>query len=311
MSSRRRGVVLGGSLALLVVLACDRKPDTPANVTIESVVPPQTDSEMPAVTLTWRTTDGPFLLVASDDIAEGTVVPPDSLSTIARGIPQGAALKVELLGRSGSLGTATLTPVRPVSCGWPRVRLAMHDAPSDSARWAVALARDVARAVPLDSLERATRGDSTRLVADLARLLSALPDDTVPRYRGLPFAVRGAWIFVPAPAVRAVVAEVHRRVAQEANQFEERVLLIAERDSTPAARWRAVWWSRTQGTEESVEAVEALAILLLGVDQLPTLVAGHDAPGGPWHEFVARDSSGAWRTRWRSAPAAACDAVSR
>jgi hypothetical protein len=259
----------------------------------------------------WRTEDGAFLLVAGDESVEGTVIPPDSLDALAHGLPQGAPLRVELLGRGGRLGVADLTPVRPVTCGWPRVRLALHEMRGDSTRWTVALAPGVARALPLDSLDHLARADSVRLVADLARLLSALPDDTVPRYRGLPFAVRGAWTFNVAPGVQGVVAEVHRRVAQEANPYEERLLMLAERDSTPGARWRALWWARTQGTEETVEAVEVLALLTLGADHGPTLLAGHDAPGGPWQEFVARDSSGSWRRRWRSAPPPACDPAAR
>ncbi len=309
MASRRWKAV--GCGVALVMTACERKADVPANVTVESMATPRADSTAETVRMSWRAADGPFLLVAGDEPTDAMVVPPDSLDPIARGVPQGATLRVELLGRSGRLGTAALTPVRPFTCGWPRVRLAVRDAPSDSTRWTVALAPGTARPVALDSLERVTRADSARLVADLARLLSALPDDTISRYRGLPFAVRGAWTFSPTAGVTTVVAEVHRRVAQEATPFEERVLLLAERDSAPASRWRAVWWSRAHGTEESVEAVEPLAVLVLGTDRWPTLVAGHDNPAGAWHEFVARDSSGAWHSRWHSTPAPQCDATAR
>ncbi len=311
MALRRRVIMFGALGALVPAAACERKPAPRANVTVESVVSPRVDSAAAAVTISWRATDGAFVLLAGDESTEGTEVPPDTLAPIASGIPQGSALRVELFGRGGRVGTATLTPVRPASCGWPRVRLALRDGPADSTRWSVAFAPGVARTVSLDSLERIPRADSSALVADLARLLSALPDDTVPRYRGLPFSVRGAWTFAPAPGGRGVVAEVHRRVAQEANPFEERVLIVAERDSAPPSRWRVTWWARAQGTEETVEAIEALAVAWLGADPWPTLVTGHDAPAGGWVEFVARDSVGAWRSRWRSSPPPACDGRAR
>ena len=297
----------GGLLAFTI--ACDRPPATPANVTVASVVPPRPESTVVVVTAPWRAVDGAFLLLAGDDFIDATLVPPDALDSLAHGLPQGPALTVDLLGRSGRIGSAVVAPVRPRGCGWPRVRIASRDALADDTHWSVAFAPGVARAVPMDSLERLTRADSVRLVADLARLLSALPDDTVPTFRGLPFSVRGAWTFGAAPGIAGVVAEVHRRVAQEATPLEERLLLIAERDAGPSAHWHAVWWVRAQGTEESVEALDALALLVLGGDPSPTLVAGHEAPDGAWQELVARDASGRWRSRWRSARPPACDEV--
>lgn len=302
--------LIGGGLWTLT-MACDRKPVIPANVTVESVVPPRPESTVAIVPIPWRAQDGAFLLVAGDEFSEATLVPPDAADPLARGLPQGPSLNMDLLGRSGRLGSAVLTPVRPQTCGWPRVRLASRDSVADDAHWTVAFAPGVASAVPVDSLERLTRADSVRLVADLARLLSALADDTVPTFRGLPFSVRGAWTFAAAPGVRGVVTEVHRRVAQEATPLEERLLVIAERDSLPAARWRAVWWVRAQGTEESVEALDALALLVLGSDRGPTLVAGHDAPWGAWQELVARDSTGSWRSRWRSALPPPCERIAK
>lgn len=308
MASGIRWGIVGGALAVAGALACDRKPATPANVTVEATQPPTPVAAPVVVALPWREADGPFLLTAGDEVTEGTLVPPDSAHALAQGLPQGRATEAELFGRGGIIGRAALTPVRPAPCGWPRVRLAPRDSLGEDQHWGAAFAPGIAHAVAVDSLERLARPDSARLVADLARLLGALPDDTVPQFRGLPFAVRGAWRFAPAPGALAVVAEVHRRVAQEATPLEERVLVVAERDSTAPARWRTAWWARAQGTEETVEAIDALALVTLGADPFPTLVAGHDAPGAPWQELVARDSTGAWRTRWRAPHAPACPA---
>lgn len=301
MVAWRRILVLGSGAWLTAAMACDPKPAARANVTVEAVVPPHVDSVVPEEERTWRERDGAFLIVAGDDMTDGTLVPPPTTDGLARGLPQGLALRADLLGRGGVLGTASLEPIRPATvCGWARIRVVPRDLLGEDHRWTIALAPGVARPVSLDSLERFDRADSSRLVADLARLLSALPDDTVPRFRGLPFSVRGAWRFAAAPGAVAVVAEVHRRVAQEANPLEERLIVIAERDSFPASRWRILWGARAQGSEESVETLEALAVIVIARDAFPTVVVGHDTPVGTWTEFVARDSTGAWRGRWRS-----------
>lgn len=294
-------------------IACERKVSTPGNDSAASVAPPPAESPggVP-VASAWRDRDGPFLVTATDNAHTVSLVAPDSA-----GMPDGRALSgavraanasIALIGRSGLIARATLqasTVVQRRDCEWPQAALVAGDSLGEEVRWGVGFAGAVAAPVALDSLERSTRADSARLVADIARLASALPDDTMPGFRGIPFVVRNAWRFEPVPDRFAMVAEISRRVAQEANQREERLLLVAERDSA-TGRWQPRWWARAQGTEETVETLDALALVMLGGDAWPSLVVGHDAPAGTWQEIVARTSTGAWQRRWRSGVSGAC-----
>lgn len=315
-SGRRGWSIVAATLCLA---ACERTPPARGNDSAESVAPlPAVTGDSALVPHTWRDSDGPFLAVATDDAHVVLLVAPDSadmgsgaaLRTFARTV---GAAPIALLGRSGLVAQATLQP-RSIEqrheCEWPRATIATRDALGEEAHWGVGIAGAVATPVVLDSLERLSRADSARLVADLARIASALPDDTVPVFHGIPFSVRSAWTFAPAPGTLAVIGEISRRVAQEANQREERLLLLAERDSVPGARWQARWqarwWVRAWGSEETVEALDVLAVLRLARDRGPTLVVGHDAPAGLWQELVARDSTGLWRRRWRSGVSGPC-----
>lgn len=304
-------------VATLCLFACERKAAARGNDSVE--LPPSlaaTEGDTVVVPSSWRASDGPFLVVATEDVhvvslvvPEGAASGTDSAPTVPGPIARLFRGAVDLLGRGGLIARATLQP-REVAqrreCAWPRFSIEVRDSRGDDVHWGVGFAAAVAVPVALDSLERLSHADSVRLVADLARIASAMPDDSVAVFRGIPFSVRGAWMFAPARGAIAVIAEISRRVAQEANQREERLLLLAERDSAAGSRWQARWWARVNGSEETVEATDALAVVRMARDPWPTLVVGHDVPMEPWLEFVARDSVGAWRRRWRSGAGSGC-----
>ena len=286
----------------------------PGNDTAASGAPPPLEAANGAATATtWRERDGPFLVTATDSPHVVSLVAPDSSSlTGGDAVPslrRSLTRPLVLIGRGGVIARATLlanTLAQRHECEWPRATLSTRDTLGDDVRWGAGFAGDVAAPVALDSLERLTRADSARLVADLARLASALPDDTTAVFRGIPFVVRNAWRFEPVSGAATVIAEISRRVAQEANQREERLLLVAERPAGTPARWRARWWARALGTEETVETLDVLAVVRLAGDASPSAVVGHDAPGGTWQEIVVRDSTGSWSRRWRSGVSGAC-----
>src|SRR6185503_12194737 len=140
--------------------------------------------------------------------------------------------------------------------GWPSWRLtpgARGSAPS-VAPWSIGFVGATVQPVRLDSIENMTSADSARLAAEVTRLASTLPNSGGDRLVGLPFSVLSLWRFRSAPGVEGVTANLVRRVNQEARPFEERTLLIAERDSSRLdGRLTLAYFDRAQGTEESVE----------------------------------------------------------
>jgi hypothetical protein len=143
--------------------------------------------------------------------------------------------------------------------------------------------------------------DSARLAADIARIASALPGDTATIFRGLPFVVNAAWrARVPNGQV-LVAAVVLRNVNQEANPRQERILLLAERDTTTSSpRYVTQYFERITGLEETVETTDLVAMVLLGTDRRPTLVIARDAGHGLSFGLVEQ-IGGKWQHRWNSA----------
>jgi hypothetical protein len=197
----------------------------------------------------------------------------------------------------GSLTASTRTD----SCRtWPTARL--RSVPGDTAAtsWTVAFESGHASPITVDSIEGLTSGDSARLAADIARLASALPGDTAAIFRGLPFVVTKAWRGRMPSGRTLLTAMVVRNVNQEANPRQERILLIAERDSTPNARYTALYSERTVGLEETIETTDLMGMLLLGADQRPTVIVTRDSGNGIAYTLIER-SDGQWRRRWTSA----------
>ena len=94
---------------------------------------------------------------------------------------------------------------------------------------------------------------------------------------------------------------VVRNVNQEANPRQERILLIAERDSSNAtARFTPQYVERTVGLEETLETSDPIAFILLGSDSRPTVIVARDAGNGVSYAIVER-VGGKWRRGWASA----------
>ena len=307
----RRSLACALTLALLVT-GCERTGNKPATDTAASSGVPVRDSSVVALVGSgWHDEDGPFFVVAGESPHTGVMVFPGQGDTTTLAIPGALSFNdhptLMLLSRAGTVGRARLTgavAASDTSCdAWPTARLAPLDPASDSARWSVAFVARTVQGLALDSIERLPRADSARLVADLARLASGLPNDTVATFQGLPFNIRGAWRFPVNAGAIGVVAEITRRVAQEANQREERLLVVAERDTAPTSRWSASYSLRVTGTEESVEAFDVLAVARLGRDARLVVVVSHESARGIWYEIIARNAEGQWRRQWRSPPA--------
>ena len=317
-------------VALLVAAgACDRPARAPAaNDTVATDVPAiGADSAAPPVVSTngWRPEEaGPALVLPAETSAlqAQLVLPQFTDSTLT---PQAtfdlAALRgvtLELFAPAGLVGRATLADVAPPSAAsaprassrsapagaactaWPTARLVPAVEPLSP--WRVAFAAGRAHAIPLDSVSALAGPDSARLAADVARLASALPQDTASAFRGLPFVVRDVHRFTPVAGVDGLVADVVRRVNQEASVQMEHLLLVAERPAgRAAAPWTAAYVERSAGQEETIEMAEVLAAVTLGAAARPTLVIARDFGDGGAYALLERTGPRRWVVRWSSA----------
>ena len=170
-----------------------------------------------------------------------------------------------------------------------------------AAGWSVAFVHGRVQPVALDSIESLARPDSARLAADVTRLASMLPDDTSRTFQGIPFAVRSAYRFPVANGVQGVVADVVRRLNQEANPLEQHTLLVAERSAAdPQARFHTVFHERSAGSEETLETSDVLAVLRYGSPVRTAIVLLREGLETSAYELLERDPSGHWRQRWVS-----------
>ena len=306
-SARRTAVTLA---ALLALAGCDGD-EAPAPRETAGTSEPVTigGATAAAEVLGWDPAiAGPVLFVGGAEGGAAAVVFPgltDSTftdsTTFALAPLDGQ--RVELFARGGRVAqarvpAATALPQEGDAClAWPSVTLQ-----GTSPGWLVGFLTGHARAIPLDSIEHLTGADSAQLAAEAARLASLIPNDTAVAFVGLPFVVRTAYRFAPAPGVEALVADVVRRIAQEANPREQHVLLIAERPAgARAARYRLAYQARTSGAEDAVETREVLAAVRLGPTGTPTLVLGLTYYEGNAYMLVERTGDLAWRERWSSA----------
>jgi hypothetical protein len=240
----------------------------------------------------WSPELGRVLLVPSDSDNVAIVLVPDAPN------PQVlTSAPVTLLNANGD---TTVTRVQSlisdtVECGdAPMVRFTAPIPPS----WSVGFSGRTAGLVRMDSIEGLPAADSAQLAVDLARLASALPMQRNSRFAGLPFAVLSARR-LQANGRQIVVAQLVRRLNQEAAPLEERTLIIAER-ATPVAAARGepltvTHSQRSEGSEEAIEHFELLAAISSGPSTL--LLLSRDQLSRTTYELLERTDTG-WRTRW-------------
>jgi len=310
-------VTLGKRLVVLCIvqsLACERSaPVAGRKDTAVSVVPPPESSiTVKPVVSAWDSAAGPALFVAGSTTQEAFAISPRytdtaSLDSIQFDLTRLQPLRIDLFGNGKQLGTArigeTVGTIRTDSCrSWPRVKLEIPPADTALTRgWTVAFETGHAFGVAIDSIEALSTADSASLAADIARLASALPGDTSAVFRGLPFVVNKAWRTRIQSGQLVLTAVVVRNVNQEANPRQERILLIAERDSgNSATRFSPKYTERTVGLEETLETSDPIAIVLLGPERRPALIIARDAGNGLSYAIVER-VNGQWRRGWASA----------
>jgi hypothetical protein len=297
-------------LALLLG-ACDRPAseatgDTAVAVTIE----PRAET-LPSVRVPsgWDAGAGAYVVLPTVDggmSAASLVLPEATDSTVGDTTGLTGALgdgQVELFARSGRVAVARVsvdaTPPREAGCtAWPVARLAV-DTGQILVPWTAAFPVGRVQAVALDSIEGLAPRDSAGLAADLTRLASRLPDDTSATFRGLPFVVLRAWRTAGLEET-LVVAVLARRVNQEDNPLEERVVLVAEAPTRKLPSWRVGWHERASGQEDELVVAEPLlAFRVSGANDLRVLFGRDD--GHSLGAAILARREGGWRVLWESA----------
>lgn len=286
----------------LAAVACDRPSQSAGNDTTGSDgPPPDTAAPATAVNPGWNAADGPILFVATGNPGEARAVAPTLVDADGTPLVIDLSRSVTLISRDGRLITGRITRLTPhdgLQClAWPTASV-IDGTGSVPSPWAVGLLADGATPLPLDSVAAFARTDSIRLASDLARLASALKDDTLASFRGLPLVVREMRRFRPAPGTEAVVADIARTLATEANPREERLFLVAER--AEGRPWRAAYVTRASGPEDAVQITDVLAAFRLG-DGRTVIVLALESSDRSRFALLERRSPGRWALRWTSA----------
>ena len=229
-----------------------------------------------------------LLVVPGDSAGNGIVIYPAAPTAQLVG-----SLPLNLLDPSGdsSLASAALVQTDSQVCGEaPLIRI--QD--SLATAWSVGILGVAVSPVRLDSIESLSRADSTRLVAELARLASTIPMQSGSRFKGLPFAVSSARRF-ESDGRQIVVSQLVRRVPHEAEPVEEHTFIVAERDSAPAGFSTAVQM-RSEGNEDVAEQFEVLAVVRTGREIW--LLLSRDNTARTTYQVFERVRPGVWLSRW-------------
>lgn len=318
-------------VTLVLAAACDRtaqnpNSDTSAGAT-QSVA---NDSLRPPVGTGWTAEAGPFLVLPTVDGGQdaGSLLRPDATDQNV-GDTVGLALtptsnRVELFSRGGLIGEATLSVEKASGLdsgctAWPIARLGgmarsalapgsgvvtPGAANAATSHWTAAFLKGKVTQVPLDSIEGLASKDSAKMAVNIARLASALSDDTVATFRGLPFVVLRA--FRGKLGARSfIVTTLVRRVNQEDSPKEERLVMVIDGDDADPAGWTVGWHERASGREDELVVSEPLMAFQLGTGARAHLLFGRDDGESLSAAMLVRGDT-TWRVLWESA-LAGCD----
>lgn len=235
------------------------------------------------------------IAVVLPDITDSTIASVQGNSAPVTG------LVFDLFGKGGRV--ERLTPVAPVRLAetqqecyaWPLA--AVHAADSG---WRIGFASGHVQAIKLDSIETMASTDSAALAAALAQTAATLAIASDPIFRRLPFRVRSAYTF-RLDSIDVVIADVVRSVNEEANPRLEHLLIIGERPVGITSKYRAAYYSRTAGAEETTQATEVLAVVQIGSSKRPAVVVNIEYDDGRKLGLIERTAPGQWHSIWRSA----------
>jgi hypothetical protein len=246
----------------------------------------------------WNVDAGPLMIVGGNGDSVAVVLPEATDSTIAAlqdTSPPLSGLTFDLFGRGGMVRSpvAVLSLPRTVNTkqdcySWPLAKLK-----SSRSNWRVGFASG-------HSIEAMSSADSAALAVSLAQTAATLPITADPTFKGLPFRVRSAYTF-RLDSIDVVIADVVRSVNEEANPRLEHLLIVGERTVGSTGRYKVGYYNRTAGAEESTQATEILAAVLIGSARRPAVVVNIEYDDGGKLGLIERTGPGEWRATWRSA----------
>jgi len=169
------------------------------------------------------------------------------------------------------------------------------------ANWRVALEKGHAKGLQLDSITSPSspRSDSSAIVAYVLKAALSLSGTSDSPFRGIPFSVRQGYRF-ETPALVVLIAEVVRKINEEANPREEHILFLAER-ARSSPEYHVVFQKRSAGAEESLETSEVLAALQLTASDHLAVVVTFDYEDGGKIGLLERINANSWQVVWKSA----------
>ncbi|AMW03676.1 hypothetical protein GEMMAAP_00070 [Gemmatimonas phototrophica] len=310
--SRLRAVRLA---PILMLFACDRPAPAVSDDSVRAVADSSgmDSTRLPDTPNGWEADAGPFVVLPTVDggLLAGSLLRPDATdSTVADTTGVGALLgdgRLDLFSRAGKVAVVRMSVEtsrgEDAGCSaWPVARFGV-DAGVTLGPWTAAFAAGRVVAMPLDSIEGLASRDSMQLAANLTRLASRLPDDTSATFRGLPFVVLRAWRAREGDSASAggfVVTTLARRVNQEDNPVEERLVLVIDAQGADATTWRVGWHERASGREEELVVAEPLLAYRITGASEPRLLFGRD-DGVALSAAVLSRRGGVWRVLWESA----------
>jgi hypothetical protein len=290
-------------LLILSICACrDRNRGQPDSA--GAALPPVYPGS-PTENTNWNVDAGPLMIVGGNGDSVAVVLPEATDSTIAAlqdTSPPLSGFTFDLFGRGGMVRTpvAVLSLPRTVNTkedcySWPLAKLK-----SSRSNWRIGFASGHVHSIALDSIEAMASADSAALAVSLAQTAATLAITADPTFKGLPFRVRSAYTF-RLDSINVVIADVVRSVNEEANPRLEHLLIIGERNVGSTGRYKVGYYNRTAGAEESTQATEILAAVLIGSARRPAVVINIEYDDGGKLGLIERTGPGEWRATWRSA----------
>lgn len=253
----------------------------------------------------WDSAAGSFMVIPGSDSVDAAVVLPgltDSLLNSTKHFELSGLENtgLDLFRLQGLVGSSTLQvssqPAEAVGClAWPEGRLT-RVVPSP---WRIGLEAGRAigiKVVPLDAMHG---NDSTALIANVLDIASQLPQVADAAFKGIPFSVRNAYRLA-VPEASVVVAEVVRKINEEANPREEHVLVVAERRSTMGA-YQLAFHMVSAGAEESLQTTDLLAAIKVVKTGRLAFVVSFDYEDGGKIGLLEKVSESSWELVWKSA----------